>query len=63
MQKTEAEDALARIVERAGLRDFHIACREDGWVAVRCRDVTRTYPLTQETEVLVSGDVRRGAFD
>ena len=62
MGKTEAENVLAKIAERAGLRDFHIACREDGWVAVRCRDVTRTYPLTQETEVLVTGDIRRGAF-
>jgi len=62
MGKTEAVGRLANIIERAGLRDFQISLREDGWIAVRCGEVTRSYPLTRETDVLVSGDIRRGAF-
>ena len=60
----EAVDTLTRIMEQAGLSegDFQVIAREEGWIAVRCGEVTRHYPLNQETDVLISGDIRRGAF-
>lgn len=35
----------------------------EGWVKVEHRGKRRYYPLTREIGVLLSGDLRRGAFD
>jgi hypothetical protein len=42
--------------------EFRVTERE-GWVIVEHRGRRRHYPLTREIGVLLSGDVRRGAFD
>lgn len=42
--------------------EFEVLERE-GWVTVKHRGRRRHYPLTREIGVLLSGDLRRGAFD
>ena len=42
--------------------EFDVSERE-GWVTVEHRGRRRHYPLTREIGVLLSGDLRRGAFD
>jgi hypothetical protein len=41
---------------------FNIS-ENDGWVSVEHRGKRRYYPMTREISVLLSGDLRRGAFD
>jgi hypothetical protein len=55
---------LWRTVERKRLpmKEFRVSER-DGWVRVEHRGKRRYYPLTHEIGVLLSGDLRRGAFD
>jgi hypothetical protein len=55
---------LWRTVERERLPSaaFQVSER-DGWVRVEHRGKGRYYPLTQQIGVLLSGDLRRGAFD
>jgi hypothetical protein len=55
---------LWRTVERKCLpsEEFRVS-ESDGWVRVEHRGKRRYYPLTQEIGVLLSGDLRRGAFD
>jgi len=50
--------ALKRLPSEA----FRVS-ESDGWVRVEHRGKRRYYPLTQEIGVLLSGDLRRGAFD
>lgn len=44
-------------------QEFEVAHLREGWVSVTHRGRCRHYPLTPEIGVLLSGDVRRGAFD
>lgn len=55
---------LWRTVERKQLpsKDFRFS-ENEGWVRVEHRGKRRYYPLTQQVGVLLSGDLRRGAFD
>lgn len=57
-------DLVSRLIERTGFsrEDFEIAQCEYGWVTLKRGDVRRSYPLNKQTEVLVCGDIRRGAF-
>lgn len=56
---------LWQTVERKHLPSdaFRISASDDGWVRVEHRGKRRYYPLTHEIGVLLSGDLRRGAFD
>jgi hypothetical protein len=57
---------LWRAVERTQRPSDEFAVTEDddeGWVRVEHRGKRRYYPLTREIGVLLSGDLRRGAFD
>ena len=62
-------EGLLRELQRALERvprpktEFKVAHQCEGWVTVTHRGRCRHYPLTPEIGVLVSGDVRRGAFD
>ena len=53
-------------IEAAGRQrnDFHIALnpREPGWVVVKSRGTTRSYPIGVETAVLLSAEIRHGKF-
>jgi hypothetical protein len=55
---------LWRTVERKKLasKEFRFS-ESEGWVRVEHRGKRRYYPLTHEIGVLLSGDLRRGAFD
>lgn len=57
----ELQQALQRIPRPR--EEFAIRIEQQGWIAVSHRGRRRYYPLTPEIGVLVSGDVRRGAFD
>jgi hypothetical protein len=55
---------LWRTVERKRLPSNAFRFSEHaGWVRVEHRGKRRYYPLTEEIGVLLSGDLRRGAFD
>jgi hypothetical protein len=55
---------LWRTVERKQLpSDAFRFSEQGGWVSVEHRGKRRYYPLTHEIGVLLSGDLRRGAFD
>lgn len=43
--------------------EFRVSEHDEGWVLVEHRGKSRHYPLTRHIGVLVSGDLRRGAFD
>lgn len=57
----ELNRALEHVPRPSG--EFQVQHPRDGWVSVTHRGRCRHYPLTPEIGVLVSGDVRRGAFD
>jgi hypothetical protein len=44
--------------------EFHIALnpREPGWIVVKSRGTTRSYPIGVETAVLLSAEIRHGKF-
>ncbi|MFU8815496.1 MAG: hypothetical protein ACNA7W_09120 [Pseudomonadales bacterium] len=55
---------LWRTVEQKELPSDEFQVSESqGWVRVEHRGKRRYYPLTREIGVLLSGDLRRGAFD
>ncbi len=55
---------LDRAIERSHWprHEFRVSPEQDGWITVEFRGRQRHYPLTPEIGVLLSGDVRRGAF-
>ncbi len=57
----ELDRALDEVPRPVG--EFQVRHRQEGWVTITHRGRCRHYPLTPEIGVLVSGDVRRGAFD
>jgi hypothetical protein len=57
----ELQRALERIPRPRN--EFDVAQAREGWVRVTHRGRCRHYPLTPEIGVLLTGDVRRGAFD
>lgn len=57
---------LWNTIEAAGREptEFHIALnpREPGWIVVKARGTTRSYPIGVETAVLLSAEIRHGKF-
>jgi hypothetical protein len=59
---TELWQTVAR--NQLPITQFRISENDDGWVSVEHRGKRRYYPLAHEiSSVLLSGDLRRGAFD